>query len=64
MSLKSLEESLPAERFMRVHRSFIINLDAIESIERNRVIINKQPNTIADNYKDRFYAFVDGKSIV
>jgi two-component system, LytTR family, response regulator LytT len=63
MSLKSLEESLPAELFMRVHRSFIISLHAIEAIERNRVIINKQHIVIADNYKEKFYSFVEGYSI-
>jgi two-component system, LytTR family, response regulator LytT len=63
MSLKSLEEALPADQFMRVHRSFIISLKSIEAIERNRVIINKQAITIADNYKEKFYGFVEGNSI-
>ena len=63
MSLKSLEETLPADRFMRVHRSYIIALDAIKSIERNCVIINDQPIAVADKYKDIFNEFVNRKSV-
>ncbi len=63
MSLKSLEDLLPPSKFMRVHRSFIISLNNIEAIERNRVIINKQAITIADNYKEKFYRFVGGYSV-
>lgn len=63
MSLKSLEETLPEDRFMRIHRSYIIALDAIKSIERNCVIINDQPIAVADKYKDIFNEFVNKKSV-
>jgi DNA-binding LytR/AlgR family response regulator len=63
MSLKALEEQLPASTFMRVHRSFIINLDKIEAVERGQVIINKTLITIADNYKERFNEYLSSKSI-
>ena len=63
MSLKSLEETLPEDRFMRVHRSYIIALDAIKSIERNCVIINDQPIAVADKYKDIFNEFVNKRSV-
>ena len=38
MSLKKLEEDLPPEQFMRVHRSFIVALDKVEVVERNQVV--------------------------
>ena len=63
MSLKTLEENLPADRFMRVHRSYIISLNEIKSIERNSVMINNQCIVIADKYKDDFYEFVQKKSM-
>lgn len=63
MSLKSLEENLPSDRFMRVHRSFIIALNEIKTIERNCVIINDQPIAIADKYKDIFNEYVESKSV-
>ena len=63
MSLKSLEENLPADRFMRIHRSYIVSLNEIKSIERNSVMINNQYIVIADKYKDDFYNFVQKKSV-
>jgi two-component system response regulator LytT len=63
MSLKSLEEQLPADSFMRVHRSYIIHLQKIESVERGQVLINKFPITIADNYKEKFQEYLISKSI-
>lgn len=58
MTLKSLEEQLPAEHFMRVHRSFIVNLDRINAIERSAILIDKASIPIADKYKDQFNDFL------
>lgn len=63
MSLKTLEQELPPVRFMRVHRSFIVALDKIESVERSQIIINKERITIAEQYKSKFQAFIENKSI-
>ena len=57
-SLKSLEEKLPAKRFMRVHRSFIVSLDKINSITRNALQIGKINITVGDQYKEAFNAFL------
>ncbi len=57
-SLKSLEEKLPAKRFMRVHRSFIVSLDKINSITRNALQIGKVNITVGDQYKDAFGVFL------
>jgi len=59
MSMKALEENLPADRFMRVHRSFIVNLDKIKTIERNRIVFGKEYIPVSDNYKDKFQEFVN-----
>ena len=63
MSLKKLEEELPSENFMRIHRSFIIGLDKIEAIERNHIIIGKEQIAIAPNYKDSLMEYIGGKSL-
>lgn len=63
MSLKSLEEGLPAEQFMRVHRSFIVNLEKIESVERSRLLIKSYPIVIADQYREKFHQYLAGKSL-
>ncbi|AFL82735.1 response regulator of the LytR/AlgR family [Belliella baltica DSM 15883] len=58
-SLKTMEEMLPSEKFMRIHRSFIISLDHIDSIARNAVNIGNTTITVSDNYKDNFLQFLN-----
>jgi len=58
-SMKSLEEKLPEDQFMRVHRSFIVNLGKISVIERSRIIFGKTYIPISDQYKDKFQEYLD-----
>lgn len=58
-TMKQMESKLPADRFMRVHRSFIVNLNRVEVIERSRIVFGKVYIPIGDQYKDAFQAFVD-----
>jgi two-component system, LytTR family, response regulator LytT len=58
-SLKMLEIKLPADKFMRVHRSFIVNLEKIDTIERSRIVFGKKYIPVGDQYKDRFQEFLD-----
>lgn len=62
ISLKKLEETLPPDRFMRIHRSYIIALDKIDQIERSQVIIRDQRITVGEQYREAFHAFLDRKS--
>lgn len=57
-SMKNMEELLPKDRFMRVHRSFIISLDHIDSISKNVIHIGDQQIAVGDLYKDQFSEFV------
>jgi len=57
-SLKSMEDLLPSDRFMRIHRSFIISLDHIDSISRNMVHIGTTQITVSDNHKEAFMQFL------
>jgi two-component system, LytTR family, response regulator LytT len=58
--LKAMEEQLPKEQFMRVHRSFIVNLDQVKVIERNRIVFDQKVYIpIGEQYKDSFQSFVD-----
>lgn len=50
-TLKAVEEKLPASRFMRVHRSYIVALDKIEAIEDGTININNNAIPIADAYR-------------
>lgn len=58
-SLKSLEAKLPDSKFMRVHRSFIVNLEKIDTIERSRIIFGKVYIPVSDQYKDKFQEFLN-----
>ena len=58
-SLKLIESRLPESRFMRVHRSFIVNLKKISTIERSRIIFGKTYIPVSDQYKDKFQEFLD-----
>ncbi len=60
MRLKSMEEQLPEKLFMRIHRSFIVNLEKVKVIERNRIVFDaKTYIPIGDQYKEKFQKFVD-----
>lgn len=59
MSLKQLEEDLPFGNFVRVHRSYIINVDKISSINKNRIIIDKKQIPIGETYKKQFMNLID-----
>lgn len=61
MSLKNIEEQLPSNQFMRVHRSYIVNLAKISIIERNRIVFEgKIYIPISGQYKEKFQEFIDG----
>jgi len=60
LSMKALEEKLPSRQFMRVHRSFIVNQNRINLIERNRIIFDKDVYIpIGDQYKEAFQQFLE-----
>lgn len=57
-SMKSLEEELSKKQFMRVHRSFIVNLKKITTIERNRIVFGDKYIPVSEKYKDAFLKFI------
>ena len=62
LSMKKIEEHLPSGKFMRIHRSFIINLDKINEVKKNHVIIEGGISLpIGDNYKDAFMDYLNKK---
>ena len=58
-TMKLLELKLPGSKFMRVHRSFIVNLEKIDTIERSRIVYGKTYIPVSDQYKDKFQEFLD-----
>ena len=57
-SMKNMEELLPSEKFMRVHRSFIVALEHIDSVAKNVIQIGNHHVSVGDNYKDQFLEFI------
>ena len=61
LSMKKMEERLP-DYFMRIHRSYIINLTKIQEVNKNRVIMDADTYLpIGDMYKEAFQAYLDNK---
>lgn len=58
MTIKSMEEKLPSQDFMRVHRSFVVHLSAINGIDGNTIIINEQVIPIGESYRKGFNAYL------
>ncbi|MES2417915.1 MAG: LytTR family DNA-binding domain-containing protein [Bacteroidota bacterium] len=62
-NMKKMEETLPKGEFIRVHKSYIISLDKVESIERSRIAISGKIIPIGDTYRDEFFKLIEGKNI-
>lgn len=64
MRLKALEDTLPKEDFVRVHKSFIVRLAAIEAIERNHILIGPSRIPIVDTYQTALYQALSGSFLL
>ena len=62
MSMKAMEELLPASRFMRVHRSYIVQKSKIRIIDRGRIIFGKTSIPVSESYKAAFQEYLDRRS--
>lgn len=54
ITLKVLETRLPAGKFMRIHRSFIVNLQRVDTVDRGRIVFGKVYIPVGDQYKEKF----------
>ncbi|GAB2985777.1 LytTR family DNA-binding domain-containing protein [Mucilaginibacter puniceus] len=62
-NMKKMEETLPDRYFMRVHKSYIVALNKIDSIERSRIFIGDKVIPVGDTYRDQFFKVIEGKNI-
>jgi len=62
-SMKKIDEALPDHLFVRVHKSYIVALDKIESIERSRIAITNKIIPIGDTFRDCFFKMIEDKNI-
>jgi two-component system, LytTR family, response regulator len=59
MTLSKIEEMLPTPQFLRVHKSWLVSINKIDSVERQRIFIGKVIIPIGDTYKDDFMKLVE-----
>jgi len=64
ITMRAMEEMLPASQFMRVHRSFIVQTNKIKEVDRNRIIFGKTHVPISDSYKENFHDFLGERTLV
>jgi DNA-binding LytR/AlgR family response regulator len=58
-TLKNFAATLPANHFVRVHRSYLVAIDKIDYIERNRIVIGEQRIPIGGTYQDDFWGRIN-----
>lgn len=61
--LKALEEQLPADRFIRIHHSYIVAVQAIDAVHKQEVRIGNATIPVSDSYRRAFRDFIEGKQI-
>lgn len=64
ISMKTLEAQLPSDTFLRIHRSFIVNMTKVKVIERGSIRFGDRLLPVADSARDRFYTFLASRSIL
>ena len=57
-SMHAVEEHLPKHPFMRIHRSFIVNMNHVEMLERGQIVIGEKHLPISDSYKDSVQDYI------
>lgn len=62
-NMKKMEDALPEKHFIRVHKSYIVSINKIDSIERSRIFIGDKVIPVGDTYREEFFKIVDGKNI-
>ena len=64
INMKRIMDFLPTPVFMRVHRSYIVNMKKIQSIDRNRIVIGEQFIPISESYKEEVYGYINKHTVL
>jgi len=62
-NMKKMEDALPERHFVRVHKSYIVALNKIDSIERSRIFIGDKVIPVGDTYRDQFFKLIEGRNV-
>ncbi len=64
MNMKKLEEFLKEPKFLRVHRSFIVNMTKVEMLDRGRIVVGQEFIPISESYKEKVGEYIDNHSLI
>ncbi len=64
MTLKAMEKQLPYDRFIRTHRSYIVNVDKVMGLKDGKILIGNHSIPLSESYKASFFELMSHKSIV
>lgn len=64
MSMKRLEDYLPRPEFLRTHRSYIVHMPKVNSIDRLRIVFGDQYIPVSDNYKEEVMTYLEQHTLV
>lgn len=59
MNMKKIEDYLPKSCFMRVHRSYIVNMSAVEMVDRGRIVMGDAYIPVSESYKEQVQEYID-----
>ncbi|HMG81875.1 MAG TPA: LytTR family DNA-binding domain-containing protein [Ferruginibacter sp.] len=61
-NLKTFVSKLPADQFIRVHRSFVVSLNNIDMVSKNEITIGKKELPIGESYRDQLFSIIQQSS--
>lgn len=64
LPMKALSEKLPVNRFIRIHKSYIVSVDKITSIRKNRIYIQQHIIPVSDSYRDDLFRIIDPQKLI
>lgn len=63
VNMKRVEDCLPKPQFMRVHRSFIVNMAKVSMVDRGRIVVGDVFIPVSESYKSQVQEYLDGHSL-
>jgi DNA-binding LytR/AlgR family response regulator len=64
LSIKAMEENLPSKKFIRTHKSYVVAVDKIKSIRKNKIKLETAEIPLSEHYKESFYKMVDPNTLL
>lgn len=63
LSMKTIEEKLPKPRFLRIHRSYIVQMDKVQAVNKSSLVIQNTTLPISEGYRDEIYEHIAERAL-